>query len=270
MLTKRTEWEGEEFRLVRLEGLAQNTAYPRGNDGLTFYTANARRMHHLYVWSTGGKRGHGTAAAEAWAKYCVEDGRAAQPHTFFIPSTLEAVDGKFELYRLWDDDMITHHTPRASMDSVSVCLAGRFASRWSIDPGHDPDPEQLEGLDALVNDYLVPRYGLDVRDVRGGFDAGFPTEPGDALEHWVRTMRGETWGVPPTDAEQDTRPLRTPEQRARALREMGCDVGPCTMGQRMALERFQRRIPWLQVTGRWDAPTIRAARIELAVSRTTD
>ena len=262
MLTRLTEWTGEEYRLIRLQGLPQNAAFPRGSAGPDFFKLH-HRIERIHVHQTGGHRRHGTSAVQGFAQWCTEQGMPSQPHTFFIPSTMETVDNKFEFYRCWDDDWVTPHTaldPR----SVSIVLSGRFRSRHSDDFFVEgPDPEQLEALDVLVNDYLLPRYGLEVSSVRGGFDTGNPTDPGDVLEKWVRELRGESWHTPPAEAPLSERVLRTRAHREAALAELGITSKPGPLQWHETLSKFQKSAGWLAVTGTWNAPTERALRLAL-------
>lgn len=265
-LTKLTEWEGPEIRLVKLQGLPTAASLdPAGDRSL--YRVEGRRVEEVFVCQTGGARAHGTSAAYQYAEWMVARGHLAQPHTFFIPSTLESVKEKFEVYRCWDDNWITPHTAGCADRAVSICMAGRFRSRhaYGDERATAPDPEAMEALVSLIDDYLVPRYGLKTGSLRGAFDAGCPADPGDYIEHWIRRRRGEVWEMPPIEAQESLRPLRTPSQREIAVSEVTRTVlGRGPFAWAAALEDFQKSVPWLRPTGRWDAPTARAVRIALA------
>ncbi len=269
MISKRTEWETDEFRLVHIGGLPRHRRFPGGRIGVGAYKRSlSRHVSSVYVHSSSGPRAHGLAGVEDFARWVtasplfddagaiVGGGRGwpACPHTFVIPTTLEVVDGKYELYRCWDDQWDTWHTGAGhNSHSVSVCVLGRYASRHTHNPQSilRPDHVTIDALDALINDYLIPRYSITRQDIYGHFDAGSPACPGDFLEKWVRSLRGNRWKTDITDPTEipedlDDRSLTTVAELQSALRELGYNVGDSGNDgywgfyTRQALEIFQR------------------------------
>jgi hypothetical protein len=158
---------------------------------------------------------------------------------------------------------------------VAVAFAGSFVTRHApvfSQTAYEPDASALHAGEVLVREYLLPRYGLTEEHVMGHFDAGKATCPGDTLERWVRTFRGEY--APNIDgkcsrSKESGRPLDTWQQRQRALEELGFDVGPTGADgifgywTRSAVEAFQEA-EGLVVDGVWGSYTETAIRRALA------
>ena len=297
-VTKRTEWESDDFRLVVLAGLPRSPAFPRGSHTTSAFTqVPGRPITEIFVHHSGGPFRHGLSAPVGIAAFCaapvkvdvhgrhIGGGRGwpGCPYTYIIPSTLEVVDGKFELYRVWDDSWRTWHTGgKHNTRGVGICMTGWFASRHSSSDSDSarlqPDSIAMTALEQLVHNFLVPRHGLDVStDLFGHFDVGKPACPGDFLEQWVRQTRGEQWVSPlfSTDGEGDDRVLlRTDAQRQGALIKLGYDLGPSGADgvwgfkSRRALECFQIQ-HHLTVDGVWGPHTEREMRRQLFLTQSS-
>ena len=296
-LTKNTEWEGERTRLVKLGGLRRHPNFPygtKGRNGTPFREMLNRQIEAVFVHALMGGFKGGMDQARALANFCTADpkyktnedgsiymrktrsgmrpkligggrGWPGAAYTFLVPYRPEVVDGKFEVYRLWDDQWRTFHTGgRWNGRAVAVGFGGslntRHAPRFSADRGRDPTNEQFEAGTELILEYLLPRYGLDAETgLKGHFEAGKPTCPGDILEAWVRLQRGEdvNWlepGRAPWDDQDpdivgrprtDRRPLDTWQERQEALLELDYDLGKWGadgvfgLWTRRAVEAFQ-------------------------------
>jgi len=301
LLTKTTEWEGEHVRLVRLGGLPGRGYGPR---------RSTAKVEAVFVHQSAGNRLNGLDAPIRIARFHAgeprykrdEDGNLVYRkrrgklspvwvgggrgwpgigYTFVVPTVPDTEEGKLVVYRCHDDDRHTYHTGGVwNRIGVAVCFAGHFQSRHArgeLPAG--PDSLAMLAGKELILDYLLPRYGLDRESLRGHFDAGKPACPGDALESWVRTHRGEevepdsmdpsgrvTIGDPVIEG-ADGRPLKTWRERQAALSDLGFDVGPIdgipgeqTKG---AVIAFQRSAG-LVVDGRWGPRTEIAVRLSLS------
>lgn len=259
------EWECDTVRLVKLDGLAQHANFPHGLNKRSgkFYKIRDRKIEHIIIHHAAGARKEGIKQPVDLAKWVIRDpiyrrdeagniiyrttkngrkkprtkgggrGWPGAPYTFQVPAIPAIVDGKIVVYRLWDDDWRTWHTGKAyNTHGVGVCVGGWYASRHGASTlaQDKPDATAIEGLERLVLDYLLPRYGLDPEDdeaLMGHFDAGKAMCPGDWLETWVRQNRGEFVDAPRPDASGglDARPLSTWKQRQEVLVSLGYDVG---------------------------------------------
>lgn len=203
-------------------------------------------------------------------------------YTFVVPTIPEIRNGKYVVYRCHDDSVWSYHTgPDWNRKAVGVCFAGWFQSRWAQhdeDKYEEPTAQAFEAGTDLILSYLLPRYGLSVADVRGHFDAGKPTCPGDYIEQWVRHVRGETFPDPRDEfvigksaksAKPDKRSLKNTKEKQAALIELGYDLGPsgadgvAGFRTRAAIEAFQSN-NGLVPDGVWGPRTEAAVRKELA------
>lgn len=311
-IRKITEWEGETTRLVKLVGLKRHPNFPHGHNKRSgsFREIPNRQIEYVILHQLAGSFREGISNAVGLANFCTatpkyklnEDGtlylrnvRGRQKpkligggrgwpgaaYTFLVPFRPEVVEGKLEVYRLWDDQWRTWHTGKHwNTRGVGVGFGGslktRRAPKWSAGHARDPYPTQFVAGTELITEYLLPKYGLTGEDLLGHFDAGKVTCPGDVLEAWVREQRGETvnWlepGRAPWDdrdpelhaaAELDDRPLDTWEQRQQALVDLGYDLGEWGPNKdgvdghpgfdtRSALEAFEGN-EGLPVDGVWD------------------
>lgn len=268
-ISKITEWETDDYRLVKLLGLPKSPNFPAGLATRSKYVQIPNRpISRVFIHHSAGPFKRGIDAAYGIAEWVSRaplygaDGKRkgggrgwpGAPYQFVIPSTLEVVEGKYEIYRMWDDDMWTWHTSSSyNKTGIGVCMAGWFASRHvkSDNARLEPSPEAFEGLKTLVLDYLLPRYGLTTKALCGHFDAGKPTCPGDFLEQWVRQTRGEKWVSPlfaKAEVLDDKGPvydLKTTADLQKALQDLGYNLGPHGVDgkwgfdTRAALEAFQ-------------------------------
>lgn len=303
-IVKTTEWETDKVRLVKLAGLTQSPTFPKGSATTSSYRrVPGRKITEVIVHQSAGPFREGIAAAEGIARFAAarpiykedDNGQIAYkttrsgkripirkgggrgwpgvPYTFVIPAMPETVDGKIEVYRCWDDEWRTWHTGGShNSNGVGVCVAGWYKSRWiRKDVGREqPDELAMMGLTALVNDYLLPRYGIKAeKGLFGHFDFGKPTCPGDFLEQWVRDARGEDVQIIQPSGSLDDRPLDTVKQRQQALIALGYDLGKWGADgvwgfyTRSALEAFQEDAG-IRVDGVYGPQTDKAMRRALS------
>lgn len=290
--------------MVKLGGLPRHPAFPRGEGQTPYRKVPNRNIEAVFLHQLAGSFKAGESAAVALAEFAIapkkyKDGKwvgggrgwPGAPYPFLVPFYPESRDGKLDVYRLWDDEWITFHTGgawnrRATAIGFGGSLNTRHAPKFSANRGRDPSPQQFEAGKELVMDYLLPRFELGEDAVMGHFDAGKPTCPGDVLEAWIRTLRGETvaWLSPGrapwdtrdpdihgTDPKVDRRPLDTWKQRQEALVELGYDVGRWGADgvfgyfTRMAVEAFQADAGII-VDGIYGEQTERHLRIALAAN----
>lgn len=320
-LTKVTEYENNTIRLVKLGGLHRHPNFPRGLGRSAYVERKGRTIRKVFVHHLAGSFKRGLKNATALANWISSDpiyaknpdgtpmyrtvrgkrkpkrigggrGWPGVPYTFLVPFWPEMVDGLLEVYRMWDDPWHTWHTSKHwNRDSVAVGCGGsmntRHAPKWS-ERARDPEATQFVALQSLVMDYLLPRYGLTAEDdLMGHFDAGKPACPGDVLEAWVRTQRGEEvdWIDParlPWETETEPRPepvlsrrtLDTWEKRQQALIDLGYDLGHWGADgepgyyTRMAVESFQENAGII-VDGIWGPQTQKWVLAALAVQPAT-
>jgi hypothetical protein len=302
-ITRYTEWEGEHTRLVKLGGLAAGSR--------SYKSINGRRIRRVFIHQSAGNFVEGQAAAERIARFHVAppkyktdaQGNRMQrtvrgkkrdwwigggrgwpgiAYTFVVPAIPAMVDGKLEVYRCHDDEVVSYHTGGYNRSGVGVVMAGTYRSRHlRSTKARDPDPTAMIAMEELVLDYLLPRYGLKPESaLRGHFDAGKAACPGDFLEQWVRHRRGEDVEDPVavadidpvTLAEEltvDRRPLGEDSERQQALIDLGFDLGKWGAdgvwgeASKGALLGFQHTVG-IVVDGRWGPQTEAAVRIALA------
>ena len=246
------EWESFSTRLVRITGLPRGPNFPKGHrTSARYYQMRQRGVEKIFVHqSAGGYRdgidaprriaewiirppryktdAEGTVVLRNGRKIWIGGGRGFPgiPYTFVVPTRPAVEDGKLVVYRCWDDEWVTWHTRRFNRIGVGVCFIGNFQTRHSSrSPDQHPTaPAVAAGFD-LIENYLLPRYGLDPDDVCGHFDAGKPACPGDALEAKIRRWRGEHVEWFGDDDSDEPKPgqrqLHSEEQRIAALRDLG-------------------------------------------------
>lgn len=298
-ITQITEWESSKVRLVRLAGIAQNPNYPYNwRKSSAYRSMEGRRVRKVFVHQTAGPSRDGIEAVTQLASWItrapkfkldsggrivtrkvrgkdkpirVGGGRGfpAVPYTFVVPTRPEMQDGRFVVYRCNNDDMVTWHTKGHNRTAVGVAFCGNFATRHSSGGStRGVDDTALEAGTSLILDYLLPRYSLTEKDLRGHFDAGKAACPGDQLEAWVREQRGEfvNWD---TAGKADERSLRTWEERQAALASLGFDVGAIDgiwgFATRSGLEAFQEHAG-LVSDGVWGPLTEARLRVALAAA----
>ena len=283
------EWTGESTVLVRATGLTRGPNFPFNyRRSAKFYTVPNRQVRKIFVHQTAGGSRDGYEACTRLAdwitrspKFGERRGRQVRvgggrgfpgaPYTFLVPHRPDVHEGKFVVYRLWDDEWVTWHTRRQNKHGVGVAFAGSFRTRHNPRfSDRKPTDLALAAGQELIADYLMPRYGVGWDDVGGHFDAGKPTCPGDDLEAWIRRQRGEyvDWlDEEPATVAPDRRPLETPAQRRGALAELGLDEFELAEreGFRLAVESVQEEAA-ITVDGIWGPQTERAVRRLLAQS----
>jgi len=167
-------------------------------------------------------------------------------YPFVIPAYPDQQDGKLVVYRIWGDSWRTWHTGGVhNTVGVGVCITGWYSSRHDLLAPHAHDRPTAEAMlcaDQLT-DYLMVRYRLTLgpETLLTHAEAGKPACPGDFIENWVRTKRGDFALQQLGQAAEDTRPLETPLQVQTALRELGYDPG--------------------KLDGRWGPRTANALRV---------
>lgn len=309
-----TEFKNDTIVLKRLSGYRLHPNFPRGEGKSSFYQRPGRKIRHVVLHSLAGPFREGLKAVTGLASFhtsppkwkrdefgAILRNSKGQPiragggrgwpgpaYGFLVPYYPELEDQRWVVYRLWDDEWVTWATYGENESSISVGCAGMHETRhmpmWSANNARDPSPAQMAAVQSLVLDYLLPRYNLGPSDVRGHFDFTKFTCPGDVLEAWVRTQRGETVGwldaqrriweepnpslVAPEPSE-DRRPLDTWKQRQEALLALGYDLGRLGADgkhgfrTRSAVEAFQET-EGLVVDGVWGPITERRIRVRLA------
>ncbi len=275
------EWESDTVILVKLIGL-------RSHPAKHYTKIQGRRVKAVFAHHAAGGVLEGIRAPMRIADYHVADPKYAvesdgslkykivggkkKPivigggkgwpgigYTFSVPTIPEIRNGKYVVYRCHEDDVWSYHTSAEwNKKSVSVNWAGWFQSRWAKEDNDKylkpTDQAFMAGTDLILN-YLLPRYGLKPTDVKGHFDAGKPTCPGDYIEQWVRHVRGEHFPNPreefvlgqatPNTSSSNKNPLLTTKQRQQALIDLGYDLGPAGadgiagFATRAAVEAFQ-------------------------------
>lgn len=263
------EWECDTVRLVRLDGL------PRGLG--TFPIYRGRRVVEVVVDALG-RRLEGLNQVVDLAEWSIAPigsrgggaGLPGPPTHFLVPGVPALENGLFVVYRLFEDDVQLRGIggPHDAA-GVRVVMGGFMASRYAGSALiHDgPDATALECLARLTLDYLLPRYGLKpgASTLLGGFDCGRPSSPGDEVERWIRSTRGEhvaelAEGLP------DRRLLNTWALRQMALVELGYDVGEVDgvfgLWTASAVQAFQRAAG-LVPDGVWGPRTEQAVRVAL-------
>lgn len=272
------EWEGRTTKLVRYVSLPRNPNFPydyRRKKGALFYEVANRRIGAIYIHQTAGSNRDGQEACDRLANWIIRSPRfesrsgkvrrvgggrgfPGAPYPFLIPYRPTVHEGKSVVYRLWDDQWVTWHTRRCNRIGTGVAFAGSFATRHA--PRFSTNHPHTMAMDAgaeLIEDYLLPRYGLTTDDVRGHFDAGKIMCPGDALEAWVRRGRGETvsW-MDDAPGNLVRTPLETMAQKRKALSDLG--FGGFELreyeGFRMAVEAAQEAAG-IVVDGIWGRQT---------------
>lgn len=263
------EWECDTTRLVRLDGL------PRGIG--TFPSLRGRRVSELIVDALG-RRLEGLDQVGDLAEWAIAPvgsrgggaGLAGPPAHFLVPGVPALENGLFVVYRLWGDDVMVRGAGGAhDAAGIRIVMGGWMASRHTPSAlRHDgPDATALECLTRLVLDYLLPRYGLKPGPTAllGGFDCGRPSSPGDEIERWIRSTRGEHVAEL-DDGPTDRRLLNTWALRQAALVELGYNPGEVDgvfgLWTASALQAFQRAAG-IVADGVWGPRTEQAVRASL-------
>ncbi len=246
------EWESATTRLVKID-LPRHPNFPKGfSNKSAYYQVQGRKISKIFVHQSAGSSRDGIDAPKRIASWIIgspryrldEEGNQVlrrnkpiwigggrgfpgTPYTFQISSRPDVVDGKSIVYRCWSDEWVTWHTRRFNRVSVGICFAGNFQTRHSTrSPDRHPTSMAMEAGFDLIENYLLPRYGLDFDDLMGHFDAGKAACPGDQLEAKIRRLRGETveWFHGDEDVKEpelDMRPLNNQKQRVAALQDLG-------------------------------------------------
>ncbi len=302
-LSKSTEWEGEHIRLVKLTGLPSHGSYRQ---------IPKRTIRHVICHQSAGNSINGEDAAIRIAafhsgapKYKLKENGEIQyrkvrgklrkhwigggrgwpgiAYQFVVPTIPDVIDGKMEVYRTHNDETRSYHTGGTfNTYGVGVVVAGMYRSRHSHSTSSKirdkPDDTAAMALRELVLDYLLPRYELapgDENALMGHFDAGKAACPGDFIEQWVRSMRGEgvpdpmegliTLAGPPEGVELDIRELQSDAQKQDAIKELGLDIvvdDNWAEFSRMALAAFQEMFH-IVPDGIWASITERVIRAAL-------
>lgn len=282
MITEKIEWVGKRVVLIKLNGLARHPSFPYGHNRRNPYVQREHRpIEKVIVHQTAGSFRAGVAAATKLASWITRSpvfnekgkrvgggrGFPGAPYTFVIPHHPDLHQGRYVVYRCWDDSWITWHSGSGwNKRSVAVGLSGmlrsRHAPRWSADYGRAPSAQQTDALQDLVEGFLLPRYGLTTADVMGHFDCGKVACPGDDVEIWIRKLRGEHVGWSPFGGstemsyEDKALDLSTWRKRQSALVSLGYWIGPSGVDgipgpiTRAAIEAFQSS-SGLVVDGVW-------------------
>lgn len=274
------EWCGDTAILLRATNMGRGRVsghVDQKNDGVDFFERAGRPIEKIIVHSTGSARKNGIeACSHMIQRFTAEPvyrsflgkivrvggglGWPGVPYTFVVPYRPQVHEGRLAVYRLWDDSWVTWHTGDHSRRSVSVAVSGHFRSRHDRArvPHIDPLELAVQALTDLVDNYLLPRFGLSCTDVYGHFDLGKPACPGDALEAWIRTRRGEEVGWwPPKSGNAMAAAPRSSGARIAALLEIGFDNHDGVDRDdwmRMAIEAFQSA-RGLVVDGIWGPHT---------------
>ena len=194
MITRTTEWEGQQVRLVSLGALPGPA--PAGTH---------TRVTGVSVHQTGGTYHRGLEGVAELVKHWAArparfpDARPSgggygrpTPYHFVVPGPTQGDAGKLEVYRLAGDLAAhansTYPLVRVPAGHVSIGVCGCYTSRHAQE-ARQPDALTWLALEELAG-YLLVRYGLKPRALTGGFECGSPADPGDQLEQWIRYKRG--------------------------------------------------------------------------------
>jgi hypothetical protein len=254
------EFENDLIRIVHVE-TKRGPNFPRQVGGsLAYYQIPNRQPQEVIFHHSAGGMWEGMKAVEKLASYFItppeyalnDDGtfktrlvRGVEKrivigggrgwpgiaYPFVIPAYPEQVDGKLVVYRIWEDSWRTWHTGGVhNTVGTGVCIGGWYSSRHDLLNPHAHDRPTAEAMlcaDQLT-DYLMVRYRLTLgpETLRSHAELGKPACPGDFIENWVRTKRGDEAIRQLGQAAEDTRLLETPLQIQTALRELGYNPGP--------------------------------------------
>ena len=167
------------------------------------------KIDRVYWHHTAGRIRKGLKGPIATAGFCVKDkkkggrGWPGMPYHLYIPYEPEVTpSGQMVIYLCQPFELWTYHTGgkdrrgrSRNKHGVGVVCQGDFLS------GHDPERVPVGGQSgypsyaqmitsyALWTSYLKPVLGLNNKQLRGHFEAGKPTCPGDVFETWVKYIR---------------------------------------------------------------------------------
>jgi peptidoglycan hydrolase-like protein with peptidoglycan-binding domain len=189
-------------------------------------------------------------------------------YTFDVPFYPSIEDGKIVIYQTNDFDWVTWHTSGDNEKSISIGAQGYFRSRH-LPPARNPvnngmpSEHQMIAIEEILFNFLFPELGLNIRDVRGHFEAPRPKAscPGDDIERWLMSQRGLIIKHP--EMEPPLTALGDWKLRQAALRVLGHDIGtygPKKNGvdgipgekTRLAIEAIERA-SGLESDGTWDS-----------------
>jgi hypothetical protein len=218
----------------------------------------------------GGKpiAGHDLGRGRGWPKMCY--------HLFVPWRPLKDDGGRFIIYLCLDwNERSWHSNKDGNTWGSAIAFQGLFHSRHAPHfvpwPGTDgePSPEQKAILRPLWYEYLrIELHLSSASGLKGHFQLGKPTCPGDYLEHEVLEIAQATGPLIVTPAIEPSA-FPTWETRQQFLVDLGFDLGPYGpkkdgvdgkpgISTRAAIESLQE-ISQLPVTGIWDPDTERVA-----------
>lgn len=305
--TETVEFQDDTIRLVLLGGVERGARFPAKHSGGIGYREIPRREIRCgIVHQTAGNFRDGQEAVRRLAsfftsppRYAMRDGKVvtvkmrsgrSKPkvigggrgwpgiaYTFVIPTRPAVVDGRFTVYRIWEDQWRTWHTGGLhNSHGVGIAVVGsyqsRHAPRFNRRAWPKPDDTAVAALDHLVG-YLAQRYAwtLGPDTLLPHSEAGKPACPGDFLEQWVRDRRNDETAVAldPSTAKLDSRSLDNWRERQGALVALGFEVGSSGIDgifghdTRSAVEAFQASAG-ITVDGIWGPVTEAHVRAHLA------
>jgi len=156
--------------------------------------------------------------------------------------------------------------PGANSGYIGLLVMGDFKSAENTD-GHDPTPEQWDAVLRIWQASAVC-WGWGQGALRGHFQFGKPSCPGDVLRYLVLAVQAGRQPVPPALVPDMLPDNPSTRQMQQALLDLGYDPGgvdgswgPCS---RTALARFQAD-QRLVVDGAWGPAT--QDRIEALLAR---
>jgi hypothetical protein len=200
-------------------------------------------------------------------------GMPLMPYHVYVPANPKRdgkADGRPVIYYCVDFEEETWHSGSGNRGvgcAFQGLLRSRHLPKFRPAPGTDGNPSAVQ--QALIYPiwdlWLKPLFGLKDTDLKGHFDFGKSTCPGDFIEDKIRTRRNEATVTPVEYPEETSEWFDTWLERQAALVALGYDCGKYGKlkngvdgspgdATRRALEAFQQDAG-IDVSGHWDPST---------------
>lgn len=190
------------------------------------------RTASFFVFNPGyDNKGRWTGLGRGWPRY---------GYTIDIPYEMEIESGRRVIYQCNDWETVSWHTKGDNDSAIAIGMQGYFKSRhlrrFHSGKGRSeaidgkPSEEQLEVLQDLWENFLIPKFGFSEEALRGHFEAPKPklSCPGDFLERWI--LKRRSIGTRRTTIEIGPTPVGNYEldswkHRQAALVLLGINIG---------------------------------------------